>query len=1181
MALVFLVLVLMGLFFLGIVAHWNKMATSRTQVTIASNLGAASQGSYVSSYEQSIIEKELDGTRQKCIWPGLLFYVTVGVATALFSALGSFTGVLTIAAMAAAVSSTAVQGVSVPPATTTLWGVLLNEDTLLEDRFIEASIGATLPLAVSDTVLVVDKSDFNMNGSKTDAINRLAYMYSKRVWNLPVPTDDSIHSCQPFKDLQTALETLASTLGLTKTYCSNGDAGDPCCVPLEYRRSPDPKKHDCKKDPDQESACTPPLIADQTWPYDDGYCEGSSGLLFSFIGVDDGVADYKMDSPNTLGSHQSPCTSKLVGWDSVKDVFALLWKLHDSRIDISDIDGTPPTDSPRCHWFDKVVVGTCNPPDADFPQGPLFKKADGLMKQPGVDTPTLKGCQYNWGEITCGVGHPDNKGVLDQVRTVEPFLKMKPNSDKDVGGCPQDPGRKFYGLTTDAIQGCADVISKSPQNCALKKLQVVWRAGWDADATGKNWPYWGDEGNMDKTAACLKGEAIPDDAEPFTSSPVAEDKLQCTPVVDGKLFNNPCGCDEVGLDHDKWQTDSFDEMAIRLRQTIREMSGVLKMKCETVNRPVAWAQAVEWVTYLKKMKCDILAWRKIYELWKKDNFAKGDGSTTTDAASTTWCLPPSKPADMDKSENDAITAATGENNPCGSDDNWGKLPSIKACMEWNRDNQSKWSSCIANCDAVKTDPSNCAVDKSFPDTIPNDGCGICMPKQSAKVGKKCQNKCFYDKVVISTHPKVVKFVFNHKEKICPKPVVVDVVYDVAKRGCGNLNKLWDKNLGLTPNACHDLPRSFYAHITGQDQQTMQANFEQDTCCNIAFKKPLKPFSSAHYKHHPDQDKKPNNANGAAFDKCDYWWQFSTLPEKEVDCKPEYTKKKYKTTFWKEKADHNPNKFCNMCAQKWLPNEDLVNLKDTDGNPLQKQKDTLTKVSDMFQTMMIERTKLRAQYLTDVKKKIEAALQSFQDTADAIDKALPDFEDKVTKLCNQIVLPGETEKVYYVWKNQPQGVGSKPTWHAVKVEAAIPGRCGSGTDCFTQRIPWARPYSRYAGLKKCKVLFNSRGIGSVKVWRYDEERNPISAVTDVTIKQPDEPLAACNPSPADPEKEAYISCERCPPFPGRLEDNGACKKAVDSVIPGKAHSVKSEMEYWVTKDGQKPGKVRSNVKIRQK
>ena len=1181
MAVIFLVLILIGLFFLGVVANWNKMATSRTNVTMASNLGASTLTSYIASYGEAHINQELLGQRKRCQWDGLGVILTTGLAIALFVCLSPFLGVLAIVAMAAAVSSTAVQGVAVAPTTSTIWNVLVDPKMAIEDRFVEAGIGATMPLAVSDSVMVQDDHDFLMKGltpvatATTSAsipvnnINRFAYLYSMRVWNRKVPQDASAPSPKPFENFQKALKTMASNLGFTDVKCSPPAVGDPCCVPLEYRTP----LEDCKKDPpesEQQNACERLIKYDdgnfREWPYDDGYCDGiKPGTFLNFIGVDDGNQNFKMDKPNTLGSPQSRYDFKYLGWDSVSDssnqgdVFSLLWELHDSYIDISNAQpGTPPSTSPKCHWWDRTEHG-----DPACEQKDLYKFPSKLL-----ELAVLPGCAELQEKKTCFVEHPNSNGFLDKVKTVEPYLK-----DPEPPVCPQDP-MTVYGMDSSSIMGCRKTI---PNNCALKNLQVVWRAGWDAN--GNKWPYWGDESDINTAAPCFAGSGIPDDQEPFSSNPGNADSLQCSPVLDDTYFKHPCGCNELAKHADQWHSDTFDDMAVRLRQMNREMAAVVAMTPATVNREMAWSQAVEWVTYLRKMSCDLRAYREIYNLWLKDNYKDEKGDDT-------WCVPQQfPPKDMDISEKEAIEAAAenGETNPCpksGENGKMGNLASVTGCMDFqaNESTQAKWQPCIDNCQAVIQDPSKCHITKEGEETV---YCGKCDWIPGIAVGHECFKMCHYDK---DGNLK------SEEEPNCNEFVVKVKVYDIPEAGCVDPKDTpWDKNYGKKPEDCHDLPRSFYAHETGNWGQTMQKNFEEDSCCNSLPMKP--PFSSARYKTDPNN---PDDKKIPDFDKCAEWLQTSPLPYEEQPCDPEGPPHGEKPTkHWKkEAAPPDERRECNMCSRVWKLDDDLnpkgLMAPPPDKHVLKVWENTLTRVSNMFKQMTINRHKQRSEYLNLVQEKIKKALDPFTNMADKIDADLPAFEQTVSALCEQIKKDNGPEKAYYVWRNQgdPKDPKSNPTWHAVMVEAGIPSRCNGA--CFSSKIPWVRQYVGdwgWKGIKHCWNLQNSKGMVYIKVSRYDEERDPLSVVSGVVTQQPKEPLTACGSSPRNLEDEAFISCNdpehpnNCSDFKGMLK--GGCLTAAQQVIASKGHTVMTQGEYWVTRDPRRTRRDMYNLKIRQK
>lgn len=1109
-ALVFLVLILIGLFFLGVTAHWNKMAASRTQVTIASNLGAATLASYLASYTQATMDNQLGGAKMKCdpvgFWSaiGSLFVgttetvVDVGISAADVSS--------ELSSMGATLAATSVGGANIAPGTALAWNVLLDEKTLIEDRITEAVVGRVLPLAVSDAVSVIDEHDFDMDGKRDDPISRFAFLYSKRVWNLKADEGKAEEKCKPFEELKDALKNLAQALGMEETECDvtslTKDAGNPCCVPDEYRPVHNKK---CWKDPLQAAFCRQliPYFPDpaqfREWPYDDGYCEGKKeGTLLNFIGMDDGNPWYKMKNPNTWGSPQERQTWPdgssrwgYRGYDSLGDRFSLLWELKDSVIDLGYISRW---EDRQCHWTDRgeLLLSAC---DQAYPD---FYRAGSVL----LENVHLPRCA-ELGEVWCYTQHPSWNSLLDKVHTVEAFFNM---GETDV--CPQDPGEVYgpsadKGPTTSELLYCGDYIN-SLSGCQLKKLKAVWRPGWDAD--GSEWPYWNDLGNVNQSHPCFSGGAMQDDVEPFLSSSFEAEGLTCRPVVDGGMFETPCGCEQLAYWKSGWTTDSFDEAAVRLRQMIREMQALEGMKCESASRADVWSHAVQWVTFLRKIRCDILSWRRIYELWLVENHVE-------ESDTTTWCLPSARPPDMPEVEYKAILvgAAKGKPDPCDPGGMlWGNLESVTACMDWNRDNQYRFDECWDNCKKVIPDKRICAVNE---DGSPGLGCGMCSvqscPERDAEgnivwrwasTGEDGSGYWYYINVSGWHLPGC-----GDPLELTPKQIKEYDPENPPPNPPGRQLGWWappDWNWGPESGKCEKLPRSFSAHSWGYDDTSMEEYFWEDSCCN------------------------------------------STMA--------------------------------------WTPFAQRV--VDGGGEPVQDVNETVLKESKDYKEMTSNRFSKRSAYLKEVKRKIEDEMEKLRIMAKTIDDAVTAFEPKVAALCEQLKESGDPKTVYYVWSNPKVTEDSRPAWHAVKVEVKMPGRCGDDGACLAERLPWTTLTTGWN--RKCAELKNSRGMGSVTVWRYDDERTPLSVIKGPPSSADSSPLAACESAVAgglvgtgtfDQTKAAYVSCEGCTPFGGMLK--GACKTAVEKAMAS-ATSVKTEMKYWVTQDPRNANKSRVNFKIRQ-
>jgi hypothetical protein len=214
-ALLFILLIMVGLIFYAMSLNWAKQAMVSAQMASATNMAAASMASHMASHGESLLYGQLEGELEKCGWTGLFTAILTFLVILILVVLAFFTGgatlsaipsVLTLALVLSAVS-VVVQAAYVEPKITSLWNKM-QADSSAESQVLENGYRTAMGVIISDQNVVRDKYDFDMDGNHGDNINRYAYLMSMRNW---YAKDEK---CSALSEFTTEIKALAKDLGI-------------------------------------------------------------------------------------------------------------------------------------------------------------------------------------------------------------------------------------------------------------------------------------------------------------------------------------------------------------------------------------------------------------------------------------------------------------------------------------------------------------------------------------------------------------------------------------------------------------------------------------------------------------------------------------------------------------------------------------------------------------------------------------------------------------------------------------------------------------------------------------------------------------------------------------------------------------------------------------------------------
>ena len=658
MSLIMILVLAVALVFYGISSNIARLTAMKTQVTMASNMGAATLGSMVLSYAESLKQTSLEGGMSKKQAPKWIKSIIRIFESIVFIVVGFFfdqslmlNGITGLAANALALSV----GVFTDAKQTKAWNKMQAAITEPGDRAVETGVQTMLSASVSDQVTVPDMYDLDMNGlwwnpangtgnDKNETMSRYAYYYGDRLVNASAYPDPDIAALLSF------LKKLKAKLALSEplTMCYRDVVGrtgeDPrcnaCCNWTSYRPAT------CSQDLIPAECLGLPGCSESSlqscYVYDATYAQNMAAdenKLMPVFAKDDGnskemfVQNIATNDPKAI----------FRGADSAGKFFPLLWLLNDTKPFVNNVRAASTTPaSPECHWCASQLTA-CTPETG----------TQALYRPPG---------NAAYAQLALPDGCSGDDCCIDQ------FLSDTPGT--------MDPRQ------IDAVRGIdwfAPVADSSLCPYPAPGQPLYWKRGADIDS--ETFEYWSPM-TLHRTEYQIK-MAKPDNNPSNPKEPV----LACN-----EDFSNPavsCVCSANEINKTLWSDDSFDEISNQLH----ELADIIQQIIDTeANQGLSWVQSQKssWAPLLQSAS-DIVGQKGI------DRFSQitpkiDDWLSASYADDTMWCVPNNK-AGMTQKE---ITAV-------GKNTTWGSLDSVIQCLDYNSDNVTAFQGCSGFCQAAIQD----------------------------------------------------------------------------------------------------------------------------------------------------------------------------------------------------------------------------------------------------------------------------------------------------------------------------------------------------------------------------------------------------------------------------------------------------------------------------------------------
>ncbi len=199
-ALLLVILIAVGLIFFAVTLNLGKIAQIRVYTTMASNTSAAFMGSLMASYAESMYQAQLGG-EEECgddltvdKWSGLavaILTIFAAIISVLTCQPGPVMAVVSIIGLSAALGSAAIQLSVIQPGLDQLLNTMFESIESPADQFVERGIYTALRNSVTDSEVVDDIYDMDMDGlfAPHDRVSRFAYYYTAfRVQDFTPPT---------------------------------------------------------------------------------------------------------------------------------------------------------------------------------------------------------------------------------------------------------------------------------------------------------------------------------------------------------------------------------------------------------------------------------------------------------------------------------------------------------------------------------------------------------------------------------------------------------------------------------------------------------------------------------------------------------------------------------------------------------------------------------------------------------------------------------------------------------------------------------------------------------------------------------------------------------------------------------------------------------------------------------
>ncbi len=279
-AIILVFVIAMALIIYAASLNWGRVTQHKTLTIMGSNLAAANMASIIASYGEQQLQVNLGGRPKYCKRTNFLVMIVVIIIIIVITIVTwgatSFLLISAIAlvALALAVAALVINLVIIQPGLTTLWNKMQDALLTMEDKVIENGLMTGLQSSVTDSVTVQDHFDMDLDGQwvddlgrsnilrPADTISRFAYYYTMRMKLLePLKIPEVDIFARELKELiydnpfgkvgpyvvgppasgcpagdPTAIQCQdPDNFGLFDPGCSDGNPSpycNPCCVPL-------------------------------------------------------------------------------------------------------------------------------------------------------------------------------------------------------------------------------------------------------------------------------------------------------------------------------------------------------------------------------------------------------------------------------------------------------------------------------------------------------------------------------------------------------------------------------------------------------------------------------------------------------------------------------------------------------------------------------------------------------------------------------------------------------------------------------------------------------------------------------------------------------------------------------------------------------------------------------------
>jgi hypothetical protein len=705
-ALIMVLIIAIALIFYAASLNWTRVTQYKTLTIISSNVAASGLASLIASYGEQQLQVNLGGRPKYCERTNFMVMVVViiivivitiitwGATSALLTV--AIAAVIAVAAIAMAIAALIINLLVIQPGLVALWNKMQDSLMGMEDKILENGIMTGLQGVVTDTVEVQDHFDMDIDGlwvddlgrsnigSKPDMISRYAYFYTMRLKQLapfkidqvdrfmsslnelifdnpynkvgPRVAGPPVSGCTQAQMTANAIECHPpDNFGLFDPGCFGTSPISPycnhCCVPKQDAQGHN-RPADCADfatTPNVDPVClsggaypAPPYY----YQYDPFY-ENKDNAFFSFrekLGVDDESMNYqKKVPPGDPNGLQDPMPAPM-------------------SFQKKDATGF-------------YTAPTYTPPDPKKGVFPFF-----------------------W---DMGVFRPAAAIIFGAPVVVTPLAPIAGTAKTDnVAMVTYDPAtgsNRFQAQDTMCSMNQWQIDVSTPKG-------FWWKPGIDHYCSTQ-YPYYD---CVDRPGACVSG------------------------VFTDTVPN--CGC-TASPDPTAWREDPVDSMVDGLKRFVGWGQEIIKMYKDKASNmynsfPTWYAGAAQWIApkcdpawncdsdggglqpqclYCNNQPIDgyLLIWRDQLGNWVDllDKWLYGSSvaqpAPSSFADNASWCLPTNS-ASVPYIERKAIMAARPTVLPTNRNGTpiapvWGDLDDTIACLNFNVNNQNKFTSCYNDC----------------------------------------------------------------------------------------------------------------------------------------------------------------------------------------------------------------------------------------------------------------------------------------------------------------------------------------------------------------------------------------------------------------------------------------------------------------------------------------------------